>query len=123
MKLSKEQMRVYQAYRRAKKKGILVGPQIEVVDGKVNPTHPGILPPIITTDMSKQAIIIPEIINPVILKMFKDLEARITALESREAVEPVVRDVIKNAKRYPTGDPADLFRRVVAEKAARVRGE
>jgi hypothetical protein len=69
----------------------------------------------------------PEVINPVIMKMFKDIEVRLSVLESRPAVEKVVTAVTRgktnavSTQRLPENVSNDLFKRVIAEKEARLR--
>lgn len=120
MPLSKEKMKEYQAARRAKKKGeVSAFPESQTVRGSYG---------------------IPvNVVNPAILKMFHDierdlmgLEDRVTALESRKAVEPVVREVFSKPRgrteaigkqsSSPKEDSVDLFKRVMASKEARLKG-
>jgi hypothetical protein len=85
-----------------------------------------------STEPKEITVATPDVINPVILRMFRDVDVRLSVLEARDAVEPVVREVLGGSRgrvdvvgkqvQKTKDSPADLFKRVVAEKAARVMG-
>jgi hypothetical protein len=101
MTLTKEQMREYQKKRRREAKKNL-----------------GV------EDKSKIKV---ETISPVVLKMIDDLRKRVEVLEGRP-VEKLVTSVMRkqtsavSTHRLPDKPDADLFRRVIAEKEARLKG-
>jgi len=108
MPLSKERMREYQKMRRGKKGGkSLVEERFPAAQVGNSCTEPTVLLALIAKLEKRVSVL-------------EGLEMRVAALESREVVEPVVRET---QKRHvgPLGksDP-DLFKRVLAEKQRRL---